>query len=342
MKLTKLILGIICAISVCSCSPKITTNITKSAPAYESKHPVAIYRSDSQLPQGAEELGTVQINNSNWFAARCNEAAVLSAAIDEAAKAGGDALLITETPMPNVWNNCYQMEAVIFKLPFRFSESEILRNENIYYSSDLLKGGQIAPRVTFAANVGYGWRTAKLASNIPANLKPFAKNLMNGFTWDASVAYFFNDNYGISMNFLNYRASYGEYGTLSGAPGTLKMIDNIYFIAPAFVARYPTKNQKWLFDVSSALGYIYYNHEEIFNKPLGKLYGGTLGFQTAVGVEYRISQVVGIGANAKLTSGVLKSVTSEENGQKQKRSMGDDGEGLGQLSLMLGVRFYIK
>ncbi|MDP4291882.1 MAG: hypothetical protein Q8908_12435 [Bacteroidota bacterium] len=110
-------LGIIAVLFVfISCSPKISTNLSKSYPALDYKQEVAVIELDQAEPAGSEVLGQVRIGDSG-FSINCGYDDVLDKAKLEARKAGGNAIKIIEHQLPSVFgSSCHRITAKILKV----------------------------------------------------------------------------------------------------------------------------------------------------------------------------------------------------------------------------------
>jgi outer membrane protein W len=174
--------------------------------------------------------------------------------------------------------------------------------------------------------------------------KEYNKGLMNGPVWNATFNYYFKDYYGLGLIYSVYSASQDKYGYLEDyGQGNLVTKDLITFIGPAFVLRYAF-NKNWISNISLGVGYLGYTSKQTFPSLSGKMTGATLGLSSTVGIDYKINQHWGIGLNCATTSGLLNSMTKDVNGYKTtiKPDREEEKEGLGQMQLYLGIRYYIK
>lgn len=113
--MNRLILGLI-IISIIACSPKVTTNLTKTYPALEAKQEVIVIGITEETPIFATEVGTVNIGTSG-FSMNCGWDIVIEKAKIEARKAGGNVLKIIEHIPPSVEGSaCDKITAKILKV----------------------------------------------------------------------------------------------------------------------------------------------------------------------------------------------------------------------------------
>jgi hypothetical protein len=200
------------------------------------------------------------------------------------------------------------------------------------------------PQATLKADAGYGWRIVKINPDLDEFYRNIASNLMHGFVWNANVDYFFKDNFGIRMMFSQYRSTYNTIAQdmNTGRQGTLDAKDAITYVGPAFVFRQPFGHNKWLFDAHTGFGYIEYRQNMKFTNQYQKISGSSLGTQMGVGLECKLAQNVGIGINILITSGTINTFKIDVNGNKSTQTVEIGGEGLTQIKLGAGIRYYIK
>ncbi len=350
---------------ICSCSPKVSNTITKNYPPQAPNAPVTVYTKPQDVPLQSEVLGTLAIDDTG-FTTNCDSATVFSLAKSETRKVGGNGFLVTTYSKPSFFgSSCHRIAGNMlyvsdFTKPITETgvnidlQSETSSSETVQFvqvrPADISDLGIRRPkrqlsRLTFALDAGYGWRTAKTNEDLTSYEKDFIGHLKSGFVWDASVNYYFNDHYGIGLTFYQFRSKHSDNAqhSTSGKTGILEAKDRITYIGPAFVMRFPFGNNAWTFDLNVGMGYIGY--KEVLNFPdlKGTADGASVGFQTGLGLSYKFAPQWGIGFNIQATSGVLTEMNTEENGVKSTEKFeAGKGEGLGQISLSLGIRFYIQ
>jgi hypothetical protein len=99
-----------------SCSPKITTSITKSYPSLDYRQDILVLDVETPFPDNYEQLGVVKIGD-NGFSKNCDYPTVIEIAKTEARKVGGNVIKITEHLFPDIWSSsCHRITAVILKV----------------------------------------------------------------------------------------------------------------------------------------------------------------------------------------------------------------------------------
>lgn len=217
--------------------------------------------------------------------------------------------------------------------------------EMVQWTTYKAKKQKQLPRAVLNLNAGYGWRIGKITDELNAYGKDFFSHLMSGFVWDASFDYFFNDKFGIRTAFYQYRASHNDLAREldTGKQGTLDVKDMITYIGPAFVFRLAFGHNSWIFTANTGMGYIEYREKQTFVNDYSKFYGASLGVQMGVDLEYKITPQLSIGTNMRITSGEINRLDYEKNGVKWTETFDvGKGEGLGQISLGIGFRYYFK
>ena len=99
-----------------SCSPKISTSISKNYAALDYRENVVVFGLEDAEPENAELLGTVKIGDSG-FTTDCSLETVIEKAKTEARKIGGNAIKITKHDSPStLGSSCHRITANILKI----------------------------------------------------------------------------------------------------------------------------------------------------------------------------------------------------------------------------------
>jgi hypothetical protein len=101
---------------VTSCSPKISTSVSKQYNVLDYKEDVLVFGLEDDEPYYSERLGTVKIGDTG-FTTNCNFETVIEKAKMEARKIGGNAIKIIKHDLPNPWtSSCHRITAAILKI----------------------------------------------------------------------------------------------------------------------------------------------------------------------------------------------------------------------------------
>lgn len=101
------------------CSPKITSSITSAHTPLANDAEVLLLEMDAPMPDNAEVLGQIKIGDTGFTTKNGNYAAVLNIAKDEARKAGGNVVKITEYKSPDMLSSMHRIKADILRVEDR-------------------------------------------------------------------------------------------------------------------------------------------------------------------------------------------------------------------------------
>ena len=115
MKKVSLVLLLVAIFILNSCTPKVSTTISKSYPALDYREDVKVFGIQDSEPANAEELGIVKIGDAG-FTKDCGLDLVLEKAKAEARKVGGNAIKIIDHNPPSFGSSCHRITAKILKV----------------------------------------------------------------------------------------------------------------------------------------------------------------------------------------------------------------------------------
>ncbi|GHT48823.1 hypothetical protein AGMMS49982_00890 [Bacteroidia bacterium] len=321
-------------LTLTACSPRVGTLLTKTYPANGAGLPVSVFMNPSLAPANSESLGVVSITDTG-FSTLCDSVTVVELLKEEARKAGGNAVVVTEYIRPSIWrSSCHQMTGTILRVHDFDSFAQAADTDSAQLVTvKVIQPERKLPKITLAADFGYGYRTAPVDPDLSAVEKHYYQGLKSGYVVDAAFKYYFTDYMGAGLIYSAYNASQSMYGVNTD--------DLIQFVGPVFLTRMPFKDNRWLFNVDLGIGYMGYSEKSSSYSDKIKADGSTLGVYYNLGLEYRLKQNLGIGINMTAFSGVVYNFTKDTNGYKESVDL-QKGEGLGQIQLLVGVRYYIK
>ena len=102
------------ALLVTGCSPKVATEIYHSYPATQADD-IQVFKTGTNRPYSAELLGKVAVKG-NGYTAHFSYDQVVALAKAETAKAGGNALAITEHKEPTILVSCHQIKGEMLRM----------------------------------------------------------------------------------------------------------------------------------------------------------------------------------------------------------------------------------
>lgn len=113
----KLLLAVSIALSLSSCSPKLTSSFTNRQDPLDAEENVVVVDAQTALPEEAEFLGTAKVGDSGFTTpANGTYDKVLSLVMDEARNAGGNVIRITKEIPSTPSYTTYRLETEIYKL----------------------------------------------------------------------------------------------------------------------------------------------------------------------------------------------------------------------------------
>lgn len=184
MQKSILLLAVIAAI-LSSCSPRITTSISRGLPPVDHTEEVKIYNLQSQLPENAIKIGRIDVGDSG-FTTNCNYDTMLGVLLQEARKVGGNAVCITNHIEPNIMNgSCHQFSAIVFNVPPQSQQVVASTNNNV--KNDTLKNGIVLEKLSndtiqiVKKGLGYGYYFKGEQLTL-TQLKPFFEKNTNSFS----------------------------------------------------------------------------------------------------------------------------------------------------------------
>ena len=165
------------------------------------------------------------------------------------------------------------------------------------------------------ANVGYSYMTSKFY--IPQGSTGDPKH---GLDWTLAYDWVSRKGIGVGLMYSGYKSSY-----------TYFFISDILltYIAPQFVMK--QKLGKW--GIEEKIGIGYFGYSESSNVAEASLSG--VGYNVALGAEYRLSKLIGIGANFGYIVSSLSEQDDAEQGKKER-------SGISRLHVGLGLRVHFS
>lgn len=111
-----------CVIFMFSCAPMKTIHMTKIYPSLPDTEEVVVIAAGETIPFQYEELGTIKLGDGG-ITTKCNYNDLLSIAIKEARKAGGNAIKVVENIPPHferyglglTYTNCHTIFVMILR-----------------------------------------------------------------------------------------------------------------------------------------------------------------------------------------------------------------------------------
>lgn len=194
-----------------------------------------------------------------------------------------------------------------------------------------------------SGDFGYGYRLAKVPSNIPDELKDYVKDLKSGVVFDASLDYSIDSNWGVGVYFSRFFSKNSAFVNLS-----LATADNIRltYLAPYVFFKNTSENGLHTLRVNFSAGFLGYTNNGNVNSDFFEVKANTFGVAMGLDYDIHVSEYVSLGAGVKLIAGSTSEFEVTENGQTRTekisdRSVSEDRESLSRLNLTLGLKIYL-
>ena len=115
MQKLPLLITLVFILFTIACAPKVRTNVSHSYASLDYREDVIVMEIADSIPASAEVLGTVKVGDAG-MSSQCNYMQVLEKAKEEARKAGGNVVKITEHKNPDFMSSCHRITAQIIRL----------------------------------------------------------------------------------------------------------------------------------------------------------------------------------------------------------------------------------
>ena len=195
---------------------------------------------------------------------------------------------------------------------------------------------------------GYSYRFGEVSDNLPNDVKEYAKDLKNGTTLYISAGYFIQETWGLGAYFSRFSSD--NSGRITSPTDSNAKVDtrddiNITFIAPQFLYRSLSANNKHSLLSTFSIGYLGYKDDGIVGGNSLEITGGTVGIGVGLNYDFHITPSFAIGAGANFIAGSVSKLKVSVNGQSQTLEVeefsGEDRENLSRINLSAGIRFYL-
>lgn len=358
MFMEKVLKGILIAMTMVSCSPKVLTDFKKTYPPVGTPDDVAVfeYENVQKLPIQGELLGNVRIQDTGFTnTGRGTYEKVVDIAKRETWNAGGNIMIINEHDFPDIISSIHRINALAYRADsasFAKTKAQVhsfIEDETKYngdqFANRLSQKRTINPGVSIRAYTGIGRRTNKLNPNLNIFEKQHAKRLLNGWLYGIDGTYFTESGLGVGVRYQTLYSNSSDYAALildndNVEEGVLDDKVYITFFGPIFAARADSKNGKHLFIANIGLGALTYKDISTFNRHEEETTGRCLGYTCNFCYSYMMTEHLSLGADVSFTTGVLNDVKINSEGNiKAVRLEKENREGLSNLGLSVELRY---
>jgi len=356
MYINKVLKGILIAITITSCSPKVLTDFKMTYPPVGSPDDVAVFEIEGvqSLPIQGELLGNIKIEDTGFTNTnRGTYEKVVDIATRETWNAGGNIMIINEHELPDINSTIHRINALAYRADSDSLSNTTSRLSSIEKSKDndylqdykqTQKRG-INPGFSIRAYTGFGRRINKLNPNLNIYQEQHAKRLLNGWIYGIDGTFFGESGLGMGIRYQTLYSNSSDYGTLVIDNDNIEegiLNDKVYitFIGPVFAARVDSKNGRHIFISNVGLGVITYKDISTFNRHSEEITGRSFGYTCNMCYSYMMTDHLSLGADLSFTTGVLRDIkyTSEGNTKVVKLEK-ENREGLSNLGLSVELRY---
>ena len=327
-----------------SCSPKVVTNILKSYSTLPEDEEVMIYErnNDDQVPASAETVGNIAVVD-NGFATGGSYEKVIDLAVAETRKSGGNGLLITDHLKPSFWGSTiHQIAGLMLRVDK--AETDFVSSREVYLSiqEENERKRINIPVHTLMINTGYGNLNGN-TDNLSGEEKIMIDKLHQGITWDARYYYHHKGfPYGFGVVVSQFYSSPFEDLVYENVKNNVRLD----YAGVSFGWR-SAFSPKWIGGLYFGIGYLgimqkYSDPRNLSN--YGTMTGSTVGSHFGLGIEYRISKRIGIGADLSGINGYLTSVNYNNLtiDPEAPEISSENRLNVGRFNATVGLRYYLK
>jgi len=198
-------------------------------------------------------------------------------------------------------------------------------------------------KIRLSIEAGYGNRTASIGETLDPEFKEYLESLLSGLNINAHLSYFIKPNLGIGIVYSGFSTK-KETSFTSAFNGDLRSFKaniGITYIAPEFLYRYTSTNDKHSLIGAASVGYLKYKNDSTSDTIDFENSGSSIGFGFGLSYDYHISPSIAIGVGANFISGSLDKLSVTSNGETSEFDLlEEDKIELSRLNLGGGVRFY--
>jgi hypothetical protein len=219
---------------------------------------------------------------------------------------------------------------------------------NYYQLSEVLAdevvGNDLYPHIRAAINVGWSYRVAKLAENIPSDFEEYMSDLKSGYHYGFDVSYYFTEQLGLGFKYFNYKSK-NEIDNIyvtppSGPTQYGKMSDDISisFMGPIFSTRLLNADKKNSYLLNLGIGYMGYQDQAVLISDY-TINGNTVGFCWDIGYDIGLSENLALGFQFSYMIGMLRQYELFDGVTTETVILEDNFESLSRIDISIGLRF---
>ena len=352
-----LLLGPLLIASV-SCSPRVTSHLNTTYEPLPETESVAVLPVGSAVPEAAELLGDVAVNDSGFTSSKNGTYdAVIDLATQEARRAGGNVLLLTEHRKPDYVSSIHRIKADVYHANAADSlhlamtspvEAAAPADSVAVAENESAETVRTKPKSFMLGIWGGGaFRTNRLDPQLSGAERDYMSAMRWGLDYGADAIYYMG-GWGLGLRYNSFRAHHCDNASFTTADGVRRsgMLDStsdIWFLGPvlAFRDTYGEKGNSVNF--LYGIGYLGDKEkEEVPSYYPVTARGGTVGFLMELGADFRMTERAYFSVALSYYRGTLNRYRVRTNGTERTVDLDvDEGEGLDHLALNFGLHWYL-
>lgn len=324
----KKLLPLLALMFLAACSPRVTSSLLKSYPALGPDDNVAVYEKDAVLPGNAIFLGSLRVDDTGFTSYRNGTyGVVVEMAKAEARKAGGNALHIISHRLPDFVSSSHRIIADVLRIPDETesfeADSLILRNGETTLPSEagfplerdpLIVGTKEFThwRITLEGGISYGF--LPIDESLDAEIQAYEKRMRLAPKFSLDATYWPFDMIGFGLHASDFYSNGGSLPVVvtqnngDKRYGTMSEVINILFVGPVAAYRSTNPAGRFSFVVEMGLGAMgCFENGQIAGETV-YLDGWTPGGFLGLGLDWRLTRVLGVGFSFGYTGGGLRSM----------------------------------
>jgi hypothetical protein len=325
-----------------SCSPKVSTYMTRSYPAQVDYDNMVVLKDNGPLPDDAQWIGSIEVNGKGSY----DRLAEISRY--NAWKEGGKYIRIKEFASQGARSDVHVMKSDVYRADTVKIDPQNIKTIDQALIPSIISTPTYVPlgptpydkQDHVRVFVGYGRRLNKINPDLSFFEKEHMKRLMNGVLYGIEYIQYFSKSKtsGVGLRYQNMHAKSSDPASMTEGGTTVNglLVEkvNINFLGPLYSGRWISQNGKHLLMDNIGAGLILWNDTRTFNDEKLELTGRTFGITGDFNYSYFLSDNITLGAGISYTSGVIKRVTLYDGTQRQSGDLErNDWEGLVHLGV---------
>ena len=321
--------ALITLLASCQSAPRVIADLEGNYPSRKADS-VIVYEVGKPVPAEARAIGKVKVTDGGITPTdQCLYGNMLALAVKKTAESGGNVLRIDEHKAPSRWTStCHRIWGTMMLMPdslvttdsmTSLQEIEMNRDKEL---AEMAKE-QIStrdkiynnPKNILRVNAGPAWIT----SEIETYAQTYKRK--SGFAASVDYQHYWKYGLGLGTNYSFYHTSFDEGFNA-----------NIHYIGPSILYAI-CLGSKWRMDMALGLGYANYTESISSNRVDLSTSESGLGSIFQLGIEYRLTDRLGIGLHANGLTMRLK----KPEGYEDKY----DFYGIKRFDALLGLRVYL-